>query len=69
MPHNLESLDLQTNVDIVKNITAEVKAGLDGLKIYPVIGNHDTYPQDVISMPVNEAIIDWGPAWFDLMPD
>jgi len=48
-----------------------VKHGLDGLRLYPVIGNHDTYPQDVISMlapKANEAINEWDPTWFDLIP-
>lgn len=48
-----------------------MKKGLDGLKIYPVIGNHDTYPQDVISMEApadNEAINDWDPSWYDMIP-
>jgi len=44
VPHNIETLNLDTNVDIIKNVTTQVKKGLDGLKIYPVIGNHDTYP-------------------------
>lgn len=44
VPHNIETLDLKSNVEIVKNVTIQVKAGLDGLRIIPAIGNHDTYP-------------------------
>lgn len=55
VPHNIESLTFDTNVEIIKNITSEVKAGLDGLKIFPAIGNHDTYPQDEITMTAPQA--------------
>lgn len=44
IPHNIDTLTFATNVQIMKNVTAEVIMGLDGLKIYPTIGNHDTYP-------------------------
>lgn len=66
IPHNVDSLTLQTNVDIMKNITKDVKEGLAGIKIYPAIGNHDTYPQDIIQMAIprqNEAINEWAPKW------
>jgi len=66
IPHNIDSLTFATNVEIMKNVTTEVILGLDGLKIYPTIGNHDTYPQDVIGMSIpkqNAAINEWSPSW------
>jgi len=44
VPHNVDSLTFDSNVAIMKNITKEVSDGLDGIKIFPCIGNHDTYP-------------------------
>jgi sphingomyelin phosphodiesterase len=44
VPHNIDTLDFNANVNIMKNITKEVSEGLDGIKIFPCIGNHDTYP-------------------------
>lgn len=50
----------------MKNVTEMVARELDGIRVYPAIGNHDTYPQDVISMQkakANDAINDWAPSW------
>jgi len=50
----------------MKDVTAGVYKGLEGIKVYPTIGNHDTYPQDVIGMSIpkeNEAINQWSPTW------
>jgi sphingomyelin phosphodiesterase len=44
IPHNIDTLTFATNVQIMKNISAEVLTQLDGTRIYPTIGNHDTYP-------------------------
>ena len=44
IPHNVDSLTFESNVEIMKNVTTEVQKGLEGLRIYPTIGNHDTYP-------------------------
>lgn len=66
IPHNIDTLTIETNVQIMKNVTQEVKDGLSGIHIYPTIGNHDTYPQDVIAMTIpkeNEAINEWSPSW------
>ena len=45
---------------------------LDGIRVYPTIGNHDTYPQDIISMQIprnNPAINEWSPTWLQFIPD
>jgi hypothetical protein len=50
----------------MKRATKQVQEGLPGIKIYPCIGNHDTYPQDVISMRApksNYVINNWAPLW------
>jgi len=44
VPHNIDTLNFESNVNIMKNITKEVADVLDGIKIFPCIGNHDTYP-------------------------
>ena len=44
VPHNIDTLNFESNVNIMKNITKTVSEGLDGLKVFPRIGNHDTYP-------------------------
>lgn len=72
VPHNLDTLTIQNNIDIMKNVTKMVKDGLKGYKMYPSIGNHDTYPQDVIKMTTpreNAAINAWGPAWDEWIED
>ena len=47
IPHTLDNLDLATTVQIMKNVSAEVKQRIPDTHIYPTLGNHDTYPQDV----------------------
>ena len=44
VPHNVDSLDFDSNVAIMKNTTKIVSDGLRDLRIFPTIGNHDTYP-------------------------
>lgn len=50
IPHNVESLTFDDNVNIMKNVTKIVADSLEDLAIYPTLGNHDTYPQDIVSM-------------------
>lgn len=72
IPHNVDSLTEERNIEIMKLATKQVTEGLEGIKIYPCIGNHDTYPQDVINMRVphgNDAINQWSPAWDDMIKD
>lgn len=44
IPHNLETLNEKENIQIMKEVTKEVGDRLEGISIYPSIGNHDTYP-------------------------
>ena len=52
-----------------------MKNGLRDFRIYPTIGNHDTYPQDVFRMSSPKGtttINDWTPSWrefFDISPE
>jgi len=46
VPHNLDSLNMITNVNIMRNTTKLVADGLEGYDVFPTMGNHDTYPQD-----------------------
>jgi sphingomyelin phosphodiesterase len=66
VPHNVDSLVFESNVEIMKNVTQLVQSGLQDYKIFPAIGNHDTYPQDSIKFDYpreNEAVNAWAPTW------
>mmetsp|Transcript_9580 Transcript_9580/g.16092 ORF Transcript_9580/g.16092 Transcript_9580/m.16092 type:complete len:165 (-) Transcript_9580:931-1425(-) len=66
IPHNVESLNLDSNVHIMKNVTATVADLLQDYRVFPAIGNHDTYPQDILKFDEpreNEAINQWAPTW------
>lgn len=50
----------------MKNTTNMVIEELKGLKVFPTMGNHDTYPQDQIRVGgpgFEEAIKEWVPSW------
>lgn len=72
IPHNLDTLVFDTNVEIMQNVT---KILVDGLpdhkgKIFPAIGNHDTYPQDVFTMTKNDKNFQtWAPSWLQFIDD
>lgn len=39
-------------------------------KIFPAIGNHDTYPQDIFSQTENDKCFnEWAPAWLQFIDD
>ena len=39
-------------------------------KIFPTIGNHDTYPQDVFSMTsLDKNFAAWAPSWYQFLDD
>lgn len=66
VPHNLDSLNKEDNIQIIKNVTKEMVDQLDGIKIYPAIGNHDTYPQDIVRFRKpreNEVINEFSKDW------
>lgn len=66
IPHNIESQSYDDDVSIMKNVTEIVADGLDGLRVYPTIGNHDTYPQNIVNMlepKANPAMLEWTPTW------
>lgn len=44
VPHNIGTLTLESNVEQIKKVTKMVAEELEGIRIYPTIGNHDTYP-------------------------
>jgi metallophosphoesterase superfamily enzyme len=72
IPHNVDSLNFKSNVEIMKNVTSLVSSNLEGFRIYPVIGNHDTYPQDIIKFDKpreNDAINEWDPAWLEFLDE
>ena len=56
----------------MKNVTKTVVEGLPNHKgkIFPTIGNHDTYPQDVFSMSdLDKAFMKWAPEWLQFIDD
>jgi len=64
--HNLESVSEESNIEVMKNTTQMVAEGLKGYNIFPTIGNHDTYPQDQITVGghgFEPAIKEWSPSW------
>lgn len=70
VPHNIDSQDDIDNYNIVKNITNIVRNILDDVRIFPAIGNHDTYPQDEIKMGYpksNKNINEWDNSWNQFM--
>lgn len=73
IPHNLDSLSFETNVEIMQNVTQQLVDGLPAHKgkIFPTIGNHDTYPQDVLSMDmsIDKNFQAWAPSWLQFIDD
>jgi len=72
IPHNLDSLQIDNSVQIMKNVTKIVADKLSDYPIYPTIGNHDTYPQDIFKMlspRSNPAVNQWSPEWLQFIPD
>ena len=66
IPHNIDTLNLQSNVEIMRNVSAEVRNRVGDIHVYPTLGNHDTYPQDVFKFKAprqNEAINQWIDSW------
>jgi len=56
----------------MKNVTKEIAEGLDDIAVYPTIGNHDTYPMDIIKAQEpreNDVINEWSPTWAQFIPD
>lgn len=50
VPHILASNSVGETVDIMNRVSKQVADGLDGIAVYPAIGNHDTYPQDFFDL-------------------
>jgi hypothetical protein len=65
--HNLESITHEGVVEALKNVTRMVSDALEGIRVYPTIGNHDTYPMNSINMfdpSDNPVVNEWSPSWF-----
>jgi len=72
VPHDVHSQTFDEVVLYMNKTTDAFIEGLDGIPIFPTIGNHDNYPQDQIKMHLpkeNPAINIWGPKWHKLLPD
>lgn len=52
IPHDPHDQDIQGVVQTMNKTTDLVAEKLKGTKIYTTIGNHDTYPQDIIKMKI-----------------
>lgn len=50
IPHNIASNTIDSSVKIMKDVTKIVSDKLKDFAIYPTIGNHDNYPQDIFKM-------------------
>lgn len=44
MPHILHSNTPENTVNTLRRVSRQVSEGLDGIAVYPALGNHDTYP-------------------------
>jgi sphingomyelin phosphodiesterase len=44
IPHNVDSITEKDNIAIMKNVSAQVRESIKNVRIYPTLGNHDTYP-------------------------
>lgn len=57
----------------MQNVTQQLVDGLPAHKgkIFPTIGNHDTYPQDVLSMDmsIDKNFQAWAPSWLQFIDD
>lgn len=72
IPHNVGTLTADSNAQIMKNVTNMVAKELKDFRVYPALGNHDTFPQDIISMfkpRDNPTINDWDNSWLQFIPD
>ena len=50
IPHDISTLKVSSNIATMKRVTKQMKEGLGNIKIYPTIGNHDTYPMNNFKM-------------------
>lgn len=60
--HNFDSLNKDDVVGILQNATSMMTEFFDPAQVYPSIGNHDTYPQDIMAFAEprqNEAMNEW----------
>jgi len=46
IPHNLDTISFDSNLDTLLKATELVKDNIKDAKLYATVGNHDTYPQD-----------------------
>lgn len=72
IPHDLDTLRIDSSAQIMKNVTKVVSETWDEYKIIPCIGNHDTYPQDIIKFHdkrSNENINMWSNTWTQFIDD
>lgn len=72
VPHVLGSNSIEGTIETMNKISQQVSDGLDGIAVYPAIGNHDTYPQDFfdLSKPRNsEAYNGWSWQWQHFIKD
>ena len=56
----------------MQNTTKLISDGLEGYNVFPTMGNHDTYPQDQITVGgkgFEEAIKQWVPSWVQFVDD
>lgn len=70
--HNVESLTATSTVNIMINTTMQLTQAFPELKnkIFPTIGNHDSYPTDVFSMTAHDkSFKSWSRAWLPFMDD
>mmetsp|Transcript_37583 Transcript_37583/g.57576 ORF Transcript_37583/g.57576 Transcript_37583/m.57576 type:complete len:134 (-) Transcript_37583:954-1355(-) len=50
VPHDVDTLDKETTISKLKKIAKMVQDNFNNTRVYPAIGNHDSYPQDRFAM-------------------
>jgi len=66
VPHDVDTLTKEENVAKLKLVATMVQDYFKDIKVFPAVGNHDTYPQDHFAMNrprENDAVNEWDPTW------
>jgi hypothetical protein len=71
--HNTETLSKDDTLSSLKNVTKIVADGLNGIPVYPTIGNHDSYPPNTINVAddnkENPVFNSWSRLWLQFIPE
>lgn len=72
VPHNLESISFESNLETLQKATELVKDNIKDGKLYATVGNHDTFPQDFWvgkDKGDNPLLQEWKKSWTPLFSE